>query len=54
MKDVIVQFDELANEEYEELQDFVESGKKSKKKPTYEQLLSSINIALRNIKLGFA
>ena len=41
----------IANEEYEELQDFVESGKKTKKKPTYEQLLSSINIALRNIKL---
>jgi len=32
------------------LQDFVAQGKKAKKKPTYEQLLSSINTAISNIK----
>ena len=28
------------------------NNKKSKKKPTYEQLLSSINIAIRNLKVN--
>ena len=48
-KDVEVRFDEDAYKEYEELQEFVAEGKPSKKKPTYEQLLSSINTAIRNL-----
>ena len=49
-KEVVVQFDKEAYHEYRELQDFVAQGKKAKKKPTYEQLLSSINTAISNIK----
>lgn len=49
-KEVVVQFDKEAHLEYQELQDFVAQGKKAKKKPTYEQLLSSINTAIINIK----
>jgi len=49
-KDVEVQFDEDAYREYEKLQGVVSQGKSSRKKPTYAQLLSSINTALRNIK----
>jgi hypothetical protein len=49
-KEVLVQFDEEAYEEYRNLQSFVSEGKQAKKKPTYEQLLSSINNAIRNIK----
>ena len=49
-KDVVVQFDEEAYKEYKELQEVVSEGKVAKKKPTYEQLLSSINTAIRNIK----
>lgn len=49
-KDVVVQFDKEAYEEYKKLQHSVKEGKKARKKPTYEQLLSSVNIAIRNIK----
>lgn len=49
-KPVEIQFDEEANKEYQELQKAVAEGKIAKKKPTYEQLLSSINNALKNIK----
>ena len=49
-KEVVVQFDKEAYHEYQELQELVTQGKKAKKKPTYEQLLSSINTALSNIK----
>jgi hypothetical protein len=49
-KEVIVKFDKEAYHEYQELQTFVAQGKKAKKKPIYEQLLSSINTALGNIK----
>lgn len=49
-KEVEVKFDEDAYKEYEELQEFVAKGKSSKKKPTYEQLLTSINTAIRNLK----
>ncbi|MEK6826075.1 MAG: hypothetical protein AABX90_00425 [Nanoarchaeota archaeon] len=45
-----IKFDEEAYKEYQKLQEYVAEGKKSKKKPTYEQLLSSINSALKNIK----
>ena len=49
-KEIIVRFDEEAYKEYKELQQVVVEGKASKKKPTYSQLLSSINTAIRNIK----
>ena len=49
-KEVTVKFDKEAYAEYQKLQDFVAQGKKANKKPTYEQLLSSINNALSNIK----
>ena len=49
-KDVEVKFDEDAYQEYEELQELVTKGKSSKKKPTYDQLLDSINNALKNLK----
>jgi len=49
-KPVIVQFDESAYKEYQELQELVTKRKDSKTKPTYEQLLDSINNAIRNIK----
>ncbi len=49
-KPVIVQFDEQAYKEYQHLQKLVAEGKHSKKKPTYEQLLTSINNAIKNIK----
>lgn len=49
-KEVEVKFDKEAYCEYQELQALVAQGKKAKKKPTYEQLLRSINTALSNIK----
>ena len=47
-KKIEVRFDEDAYKEYEELQDSVAMGKQSKKKPNYDQLLSSINTAIKN------
>ena len=52
-KNVEVRFDKLAYKEYLELEGLVAEGKKSKKIPTYEQLLSSINNAIKNIKLNW-
>jgi len=52
-KSVIIKFDDEAYEEYQKLQQAVLEGKKSKKKPTYEQLLSSINNTLKNIKVDY-
>ena len=49
-KEVTIQFDEEAYREYKELQEVVIKGKAAKGKPTYSQLLSSINNAIRNIK----
>lgn len=49
-KEVVIRFDEEAYKEYKELQEIVAKGKVAKKKPTYSQLLTSINTALRNIK----
>ena len=49
-KEVVIEFDKDAYKEYQELQELVSQGKKAKKKPTYEQLLSSINAAIGNIK----
>lgn len=51
-KNVEVRFDEEAYKEYVKLQDFITNGKRSKKNPSYEQLLSSINIAIRNLKIN--
>lgn len=52
-KPTIIQFDEEAYREYQKLQKAVLEGKKAKKKPTYEQLLTSINTALKNIKADY-
>jgi len=52
-KGTFVEFDKKAYQEYLELQKLVEKGTPSKKKPTYAQLLSSLNIALKNIKLNY-
>ena len=49
-KEIVIKFDEEAYKEYKELQEFVEKGKSANKKPTYSQLLSSINTTLENIK----
>lgn len=49
----IIQFDKEAYDEYLELQKNVQEGKRTKKNPTYEQLLSSINNALKNIKIDY-
>jgi len=53
IKPVIVQFEEECYKEYQHLQELVIKGKPSKKKPTYEQLLNSINNALKNIKANY-
>ena len=49
-KPVEIRFDTDAFKEYNKLQELVVKGSASGKKPTYAQLLSSINNALRNIK----
>jgi hypothetical protein len=46
-KDVVVQFDADAYKEYKELQEAVAYGKRTSEKPTYEQLLTSINNAIK-------
>ena len=52
-KEIEVKFSEEAYKEYKVLQESVAEGKQAKKKPTYEQLLTSINNALRNIKADY-
>jgi len=49
-KEVVVEFDKDAYESYQELQNSVMNGQSSSQKPTYSQLLSSINNAIQNIK----
>lgn len=49
-KEVLLQFDSESYEEYKELQDAVSRNLKNSGNPTYEQLLTSINSALRNLK----
>jgi len=49
-KEVEIRFDAEAYKEYEKLQELVARKKVVKKKPTYAQLLSSINNAIKNIK----
>jgi len=51
-KEIVVRFDAPAYEEYKELQEAVAQGKHSPAKPTYEQLLASINNAICNLKLN--
>lgn len=51
-KDIEVRFDKEAYNEYVNLQEFILKGKLSKKNPSYEQLLSSINTAIRNLKIN--
>ncbi len=50
-KDILVQFDREAYREYQSLQNLVLQRKSSRKKPTYAQLLSSINTAVANLKI---
>ena len=52
-KQVVVKFDKNSHKEYCLLQQFVNEGKKSKKKPTHQQLLDSINKAINNIHLDY-
>ena len=49
-KEVVIQFDADAYKEYKELQEAVAQNKSSSSTPSYEQLLSSINNAIRNMK----
>jgi len=47
---VVVQWDEEAYKEFTELQTAVAEGKNSRTDPSYEQLLSSINNAIKNLR----
>jgi len=51
-KEIVIKFDEDAYKEYLELENLVVKGETSRKKPTYTQLLSSIRMALENIKMN--
>ena len=50
MKEISVQWDAEAHQEFRKLQQAVADGQKAVKRPTYEQLLSSINKAITNLK----
>ena len=52
-KGIEIRFDAEAFQEYERLQKFVAQNKTTNKKPTYSQLLSSINNAIRNIQADY-
>ena len=52
-KPVEIKFDNEAYEEYKHLQKDVTEGKTTGTKPTNEQLLSSINNAIKNIKANY-
>jgi aromatic ring-opening dioxygenase LigB subunit len=52
-KPIIIKFDAEAHKEFKHLQEAVAQRKRIKKKPTYEQLLTSINNALKNIKVDY-
>lgn len=47
---IVIKFDELTYKEYKQLKNSVLEGKKAKNKPSYKQLLISINNSLNNIK----
>lgn len=49
-KEIEIRFDKNAYLAYKKLQKYIEEKKPPKKKPTYEQLLSSINFVLNNLK----
>jgi hypothetical protein len=51
-KNVVVKFDPDAYEEYLELQKNVSDGKKAKTRPTYKQLLVSIDATIANLKIN--
>ncbi len=51
-KKVEIIFDEEAYKEYVKLKELVKEGRISKKKPTYNQLLNSIDKNLNNIKIN--
>ena len=52
-KPTIIQFSKEAYAEYNELKKAVLEGRKAKSKPTYEQLLNSIDATLKNIKANY-
>ena len=52
MKTIIVQWDADAYKEFTSLQKSVLEGRKINKQPSYEQLLSSINNAVTNLKIN--
>ena len=52
-KPIIIKFDAEAHKEFTHLQEAVAQRKRITKKPTYEQLLTSINNALKNIKADY-
>lgn len=49
-KEIEVQFDEKAYSEYLRLKEDVLDNRKSRKRPTYQQLLSSIDNTIKNLK----
>ena len=50
MKTTLVQWDADAYKEYKELEQAVQQNKKNNKKPTYEQLITSIDKTIENLK----
>ena len=52
-KSITIQFDKEVYKEYQKLQKLVAESEKSQTKPTYKQLLTSINNALKNIKANY-
>jgi len=52
-KPIKIKFDKDAYISYKHLQDAVAKGLTSGTKPTYEQLLTSVNNAIRNIKADY-
>lgn len=51
-KEIEVIFDEEVEQEYQKLQEFVLKGKVTKGKPTYCQLLNSIDLVVENLKIN--
>ena len=52
-KPIRIKFDEKSYGEFQKLQKVVLEGRRARKKPNYEQLLASINNALKNIKADY-
>ncbi|MBT4174515.1 hypothetical protein HOC80_02895 [archaeon] len=51
-KEVVISFDEEAEDKYQQLKNLIIQGKVSKKKPTYSQLLNSIDLVLENLRFN--